>query len=58
MFHDIISWTTNGSAIHIKDENRLRKQVLGRYLGKSNDLMSFNTQLANHKFKKLYPRDN
>jgi hypothetical protein len=27
-------------------------------LGKTNDLTAFNTQLANHKFKKMYPRDN
>lgn len=32
--------------------------MLGKYLGKSQDWVVFNTQLANHKFRKLYPRDN
>lgn len=50
MFEEIIGWSKDGSCIEVRDEVRLKKEILGKHLGERSSHKSFKYYLAAVRF--------
>jgi len=57
LFEDVIAWSKDGLCIEIRNEARLKKEILGKHLGEKNSYQSFLYYLRYVKFIRLQNKD-